>query len=775
MIRPPLLESRQRALAASVLLAAVVVLVVLVSRHIPLNRWLFFRYLRAVALALVFSGSCLAAGHALLVRLLGRLLPLDEHLAIALPLGVLCFFLTSFAFGVVGLYGAPFFWLGPALLLALGARASLNTVRRVYRRRRFWLRAGAPTWQNVAVLGFGSLGLVALWLTILTPHNPSVDARWYHLPIAEHYVARGRIGPFSEGWVLGAFPQLASLLYVWPFSAPGALFDKVVGAAHLELAMFLFTLQGICAVVRRVSGQRSPLAWVAIWLFPGIFCYDSGLVLGADHVVALWAAPLCLLTLRYWRTPDKTWGLLLGAISAGALNTKYTAVILLTLVVATVAARAALDLARQKRLAALQPACAALVVAVVLTAPHWLKNAVFYGDPLFPMLRRWLPTAFWSAAAEGPYQAWFALQSPSFGWPAVLELFKTLATFSFVPHDFKTFHGDVPVFGSLFTLVTPLLLVLRRPPRLVWVFAAAYAGIATWFWIHQFDRYLQALVPWMTAATVVVLAAVWRAGGWVRVPLAALVALQVVWGADVMFMPSHHAAGDTLPKVIVDLFASASQSGDRFQVDAAWQGVAQALPPGATVLVHEEEVHLGLGAAAVVDSPGEQGLLYWGEPGAASPREVWQRLRALGVTHLVWSERVNRAFDTVAGALSFFELATRHSHRLGAFGGLVLAKLTDAPPVASDPGLVAYYPCPADAVLAPGLYPLTALARPLGDPRPRPQPQAAPPVVQAAEQARFVVLDARCHGRLPKATAALFEPLAARGHAQLLLRRAAEP
>jgi hypothetical protein len=775
MIRPPLLESRRRPLAEIVMLAGFVVFVGLVSRHVPLTRWLFFHYSRALAGALVFSLACLAAGHALLVRLLGRLLPLDEHVAIALPLGVLCFFLTSFAFGVVGLYGAPFFWLGPALLLVLGGRASLRTARRVYRHRRVWLTMPAPTRLSIAVFGFGSLGLVALWLTILTPHNPSVDARWYHLPIAEHYVARGGIVPFKEGWVLGAFPQLASLIYVWPFSAPGALFDKIVGAAHLELAMFLFTLQGICAVVRRISGQRSPLAWTAIWLFPGIFCYDSGLVLGSDHVAALWAAPLCLLTLRYWRAPEKTWGLLLGAIAAAALDTKYTAVILLPLVVATVAVRAALDLSRQKRLAALLPAWAAFVAGVVLTAPHWLKNAVFYGDPLFPMLRRWLPTAFWSPAAETPYRAWFSLLRPSFSWAAILELSKTLAAFSFVPHDFKSFHGDVPVFGSLFTLVTPLLLLLRRPPRLVWVFAAAYAGIATWFWIHQFDRYLQALVPWMTAATVVVLAAVWRAGGWSRFSVAALVALQVVWGADVMFMPSHHAAGGTLPKVIVDLFASAWQPNDRFEVDAAWQGVAAALPPRAIVLVHEEEVHLGLGAAAVLDSPGEQGLLYWGEPGAASSREVWQRLRAQAVTHLVWSERVNRGFDTVAGALSFYELAARHSQRLGTFGGLVLAKLNDAPPVSADPGLVAYYPCPADAVLAPGLYPLTALARPLGDPRPRPLPQAAPPVVQAAEQARFVVLDARCHGRLSKAMAALFEPLAARGQAQLLLRRAAEP
>ena len=52
---------------------------------------------------------------------------------------------------------------------------------------------------RAAVLAFGCLGTLLLWLTILTPQNASYDARWYHLPIAEHYVAQGRIAPFSEG------------------------------------------------------------------------------------------------------------------------------------------------------------------------------------------------------------------------------------------------------------------------------------------------------------------------------------------------------------------------------------------------------------------------------------------------------------------------------------------------------------------------------------------------------------------------------------------------
>jgi hypothetical protein len=65
-------------------------------------------------------------------------------------------------------------------------------------------------------------GVLYVWFTILTPQNASFDSRWYHQPIAEIYVAQGGIEPFSEGWVPGAFPQLASLLYAWAFSLPGS-------------------------------------------------------------------------------------------------------------------------------------------------------------------------------------------------------------------------------------------------------------------------------------------------------------------------------------------------------------------------------------------------------------------------------------------------------------------------------------------------------------------------------------------------------------------------
>ena len=757
----------------TVLLAAgALVLALVVNYHRPTTSWLFFHYARAIALGTVFALSCLIVGHSALLRVLGRVLPLAEHVAVAFPLGVLVFFLASFLFGVCGLYGLPFFILCPCLLIALGWRDFSRTIARLRRhlaRCDFRVRA---TPLHAAILAFGCVGVLLVWFPILTPQNASYDARWYHLPIAEHYVAQGRITAFSEGWVGGALPQLASLLYAWAFSVPGELFDRVETAAHLEFSIFLATLVGVVAMTRRVLGARAGLSWAALFLFPGIFCYDSSLVLGSDHVAALFAAPIFLLSMRYWEAPSRAHALLLGAAVAGALDTKYTAAILLPLPIVVVIARAA---KRPKPWSGSVwlPAALTLATAVVLTAPHWLKNAVFYGDPLFPLLRSWLPSHPWAEAAEAPYATWFTLRSPAPSLASSFEMVKTLITFSFVPHDFPQYHGDIPVFGSLFTVLTPLVFIFRKARRLMWLFAGAYLGIAAWFWMHQFDRYLQVLVPWMAAATAALLIRAWREGRAARGAVGLLVGLQVVWGARVPFIPAHRAAGSAIHKVVIDLLGSdpTKEHHARLIGYPDWQAIGRALPRGAKLLVHEELIHLGISAASAHDYSGYQGAFYWGEPEASSPREVWKLLRAHGVTHLVWANRLDHGTDTVAGGLVFFDFAVRHTEPRGTHGGFALAALSETPPPDTPDGEVAYYPCAEGSLFSEGLYPLVAMARSEGDRRAIAQPIPGVSKEQAYERARFLVYDARCHGPLPDEARARFELLAARGQSMLMVRR----
>jgi hypothetical protein len=748
---------------------AVVLLGYQLGQHEPLQDWLSFRYLRASLAAAGFAFASLVGGHAILVRVLGRTLPLAEHVTIAFALGVFAFFLVSFAVGIAGGYGTWFFFGAPTVLVSFGASRFGRTVARFRRHATHLDLRGRLGPLGVGILALGVLGIALVWFPILTPQNASYDARWYHLGIAEQYVVRGGIQPFTEGWVNGAYPQLSSLLYAWAFSAPGDLFDHVETAAHVELAIFFMTLLGVGALVRRISGHRSPLAWVALFAFPGIFCYDSGLVLGADHVAALWAAPVFLLALRLSELPTKAYALLLGAVIAGALDTKYTAVLLVPLPLALGIASVLLG---EHRRPLGRAALVVIATVLALTAPHWLKNLIYYADPLYPLLRGLFPARPWSEAAEAPLAGWYYLARVSFDLRGFVEMAKTLVTFSFIPHDFPQYHGNIPVFGSLFTLLTPALLFVPRRARLGWLFGGCYLGIGLWCFIHQYDRYLQVLVPWMAAGTAVVISWLFRQGGVIRILVVVLVGLQAAWGAGVPFIPSHRTAEAPIQKVVVDLLASRAGDAARARLMGypEWQALGRALPKGATLLMHEEELALGVGAPVVHDHPGSQGALYWGEPGATSPLEVWRLLRAHGVTHVAWATRLDHAHDTVAGALVFFDFVTHHADSLGVYGGFSLARLREEPPADEPPGEVAYFPCDPTPPFEPGLYPLGALSRSLDDRRPMGRPVPGVGLSDALPRASFLVLDVRCHSPLSPTDRGRFELLAARDKAMLFAR-----
>ena len=78
------------------------------------------------------------------------------------------------------------------------------------------------------------------------------------------------------------------------------------------------------------------------------------------------------------------------------------------------------------------------------------------------MLNRFLNVRPWTS--ESAYRLKWAYEEanmwqPPHNFAGLLTSFKALFTFSFVPNDWGKLHGRTPVFGSLFTLLLPLLIV----------------------------------------------------------------------------------------------------------------------------------------------------------------------------------------------------------------------------------------------------------------------------------------------------------------------------
>ncbi|HKO94245.1 MAG TPA: hypothetical protein VJU61_23990, partial [Polyangiaceae bacterium] len=570
-----------------------------VQRFVPLQHWLAWRYAMYWALGLGFWLSCVSAGQFVLRRVLGRYLPFGEHLLLSAALGALGFGCVWFLLGLLGAFRVWSFALVPSAFLAVGARPGLRWLGR-YRRHGALLRRKTPRrlpgWLSTLSVSFGVLGLGLLYATLLTPDNVAYDARWYHLAAAEQYAVQHGIRPFLDGWFVGAYPQLATWIYSWAFLLPtGRIFDQVELAAHLEFLAFTFTLLGIPVLVRRLLGGCGyGLSWVVRLLFPGVFLYDSGLAGGADHLAAFWAIPVFLCFLRAYERVELRRCLLLAACLAGALLTKYSAASLAIFPCVALLFRAATLAFRERRAPAgllpLRNLALTAAAGLALTAPHWLKNWIWYHDPVYPLAFELFSPRPWTVDTVDRFvhfmpAEWSAPHSLEGG----LKTLEALVNFSFVPHDWPEFHGAVPVFGSLFTLALPCLLFLKPRRRLLALVVSCHVGIGVWYWMFHQDRYLQTLLPWMSVCTACIGIAAWRLGRWPRVAISLLVAAQLAWGGDTPFIPAHGIAGGTPYKPALELLSSSYRGNfeQRFEVYAPLGEVKQHVAPGGTLMLHE--------------------------------------------------------------------------------------------------------------------------------------------------------------------------------------------
>jgi hypothetical protein len=795
--KPSLVTRARHALLGILLPGAAALLFWFVNKHYPLKDWLFWRYCGYWAVALLWTVCCLAAGFRALELLRFPRLALAEETLYALCSGLLLFFLVMFLLGIAGVLGVTVLATVPVAFLAFGFPAGVRVLRRLQKlRREHALRTRYRlTLLDGLVCLYGLGALLFLYLSMLHPENIAYDSRWYHLPIAEQYVAEGAIRPSPEGWHLSAFPHLASLVFTWVFLIPRLrLFDYVEICAHIEFIIFVATMMGLVVLFRRlVPKSRGALAWVATFLFPGIFLYDSSLHLTSDHIAAFWAPALFLAFLRAYRDRGVSWyrWSLLCLTSAGVLLTKYSATCLLAFLALAIGYRtlklsylALRHKAGLNGLSGLQKVwlgpAVLLAGGLVLTAPHWFKNWLWYGNPVYPYAFKLFKGHPWEPYCAQLFETWWVThpwQTHGTFAERSKQTLEAMATFSFVPHDWINFHGMVPVFGSLFTLCSALLPFVRVS-RAVWALTiGCYLGIAVWFSGMQFDRYLQILLPWMTCVVAAVLHAAWHLRNrFIRIGVVALVASQIIWGLDLWSIPAH-AMLDRPPILrAVQLIQMGYQHKyeERFDVFEPYRTIGLALDPKDKVLLHDHHLRLGLKVPVINDGqPAQTGLDYGN---LATPRGVYDRLRSFGVTKALYMESGGVGYTSYAGDLVFHDFITHFTTNKRRFGSFVLSELKDNSKPASEPGDVAYFGCYGG--FRKGLYSLQAMnfaypvmTDPATYPRPKQVEDAQHSALELIEAARYVVYDSTCKYSMPDDWKKPLKSVFSRGTTQYFLKR----
>lgn len=741
------------------------------THYYPIKEWLFVRYAGYWLACFYWGAGCLSAGHFVTRRLSPTPLPLRDHLAVAFAVGVVVYYFVTSVAGLFYLYKSWYFWLAPLLLFAVGARDLVRTLRRARRHlRAARTRSRAAPWWVLPIVVFGLLGLGMVYFLILTPENVQFDSRWKHFALAEQYAVTGGVRRFPEGWTVETNPHLATYVYLYGFLLPfGQLFDRVELAAHLEFFVFAASVFSISSLARRlVPGSRIRHAWAARFLFPGVFLYDSSVSGGADHIAAVFVVPMFLVLLKSMR--DLSWKnlALFGALVAGAVMVKLTCLLMFVPVAAlALIIKAIIVLVKPRRpgerTRVIVGVLASLGTALLVTSTFWAKNWWWYGDPIYPSLYKVLTLRPWTEDAPDlfvwayqDYQFW----RPDRNWEGIKKTLIALVTFSFDPNDYPRYHGNVPVFGSLFTLLLAVPLFFKKMGRMWLLVGSVHAAILVWYWVHHQDRYLQPLVPWMAAYVAAALVLMWRTGIVTRIAGGALVAYQIAWGGDVYFIATHAMVGSPV-KASVDLLSSGYRKDpNRFKTYSKWVELGKKFPKGARVLLHDNHVHLGIAASTVSDwNAWQYGMSYGRRP---SPGETYDLLREMEVTHLAWESR-SQGWDTIAGDIVFYDFALNATDDRATAGGFELGTMPKARPTLAPVQKVLFLGC--NRLVKDGLYDLGDLHVPIFGPKrskygaPRETGSAA----DLALRADAVVTEGgSCKGALPQNVAASFQVAAKR-------------
>lgn len=751
----------------ALLVAMATLFVRVVNESYPVEKWLFWHYAAYWVACAVWLAGVLGVGHLTVTRGFRLRLPLGEATVTALAVGLFEFELAMLLAGMVHGFRTPTFIGLPLAFVAGGSRA-LSELWRSW--RRLWRRPRAPLgFTGALAIGLGIVVFAMIYFAMLSPENVQFDSRWKHMSLAEDWVAWGGLRRKDEGWLFAARPHMTSLLFTWAFLLPGALlFDKMLLCAHLEFVIFaITTVVGIPALVRRLVPRADPrVVWAARFVFPGVLLYDSSLSAGADHIGALFGIPAALLLFRVWRRLEPRPTLLLASVLAAALLVKETiALVLLPFPVLAILVRSGMfayrhfrgrGSAEELRNAWRTPLLAA-GAALLLTAPLWLENLIWYGDPLYPNLHKFFSPRPWSPDAAYRFHYGYEdvqLWAPSRDLKGLFDTLEALVTYSFEPHDWKRFHHAVPVFGSLFTLLLVTVPVFGGSRRLWALIVWVHLGIFAWFSVHHQDRYLQGLMPLMAGATAAMLLAVWRSDSRVvRGALVLLVGLQLVWGGDVYFLQTHAMARSPLKKSIDLLSAGFEHKYDsRFNVQSSYQAIGRQLPKHARLLLHETNINLGTGATTVLDNPGWQYAIDYGS--LKTPADMIPLLRGLGVTHVYARTERSKGKDSIAGDIRFMDYVRRRASQVSSVAGGYLVEVGDALDGPFD-DTVAMLSCGSD--YEPGQYLVPDLATPPFGPRlkqlPAPRrpatiPDDAASLVDASE---YVVVDPHCFdGAVPR-------------------------
>lgn len=515
-------------------------------------------------------------------------------------------------------------------------------------------------WPLVAVALLVAFSFI---MALEPPNGRDYDGLAEHLAQAAHYARHGAVEPL---WYdhHSQFPATLQMLYTLCLSLSSVSAAKLIHWFH-----GLLSLAAVTVIARRHFGRTAAGLAPLILATTPLFIWLSG-VAYVDLGVAAYGL-LALSALLSWHRGRRTGDLLLSGLLTGcAMTVKMQALALLGVFIvgaaiyglrgspgaaATSAAAGTggpLPPRRARWQRALIPPLGALLVALVIGGPWYLKTCLLTGNPVYPFAYSLFGGKHWSADRALGYerhQLEFGLgELPSPEATAALPRWRQLSVgprepwkwlaapvaLTFMPGEFEVRLGKLQNFvltsiGPLYLVFLPLVWLFPRRPAAVgvslWLFFPLWLW---WFASMQLARYL------LPSLALIVPVVAWGAsrclqGGWLS--RAGVTMALAVWSVVALLIAGFLAL-PALPVII------GQQSRDEYltktlDIYPVSAYIARQLPEEARIATFGEVRTFYFERDVLWAEPGHSDLIaYESMPG---PADLMAALQQLGITHVL--------------------------------------------------------------------------------------------------------------------------------------------
>jgi len=554
-----------------------------------------------------------------------------ERIFLALTSGLGALMASSAALAVLHILRPP------TVLGVLALWACFGALRLYRSRSTAWI----PDRPGIHPLVMLLVAAGGLSLAAATTFAPFYDQWHYHLAFPYQWLRSGTVVTFDRQ-AYSFIPSNMGLLYVYALAGPGGWAAQI-----MHWLMGVLAAIGSAILAGRLGAPRFGRLLAALIFLATPAVIQIGALAGSDLGVAAFAlaAVLSLFPGNPETAINGRRASIAGVFTGLAVGCKYLALatVAVPLLLVT-AALTAWTVPPAKRLRDAVLATLAFGIGIVLVAGPWfVRNAIVTGNPTYP----YFDSVFRpSVADEG-----IATGIGDFGFsPDKIEIALTLGTFARRGHA-----GDL---GPVHLWLSPLVLIWawrhRRRPRVMATVALIAAGIVLWSFGPPLGRYLLPTIGLLAAS----IGAAWTdlLGGFAAGPRALLTGVL----AALLVANCNPTRAEYLPDQLA-CFAGATSyetilEANCTQLEAVRAANAR-LPDDALLLLVGEPRVYGLDRAFIVEDAFHVPLLVEIADDSTSPADIADRLRQLGVTHLLFNHAEARRIAAVAGRDRYLECA----------------------------------------------------------------------------------------------------------------------